>query len=713
MVPNYVRTSTFQSAIDSVTSINFSDGLNKSVQTQLILGDNVTALISAKYYDVLGRDSLTTKSFAYHTEKNFFDEDAPHSSWLNAANNYWSSDSIYPGTSVHRPSGGGKAYSEIAYYDDPLNRPSENGAPGASFYRGSGHTSQMWYYGVASNDAFLTFDQLKTVGSYEPNPGDTFYNLIITKDPNGKFTQEIKDNVYNHTLSTWAADTVTTEHASDHVIISKYLYDVLGKVTIEQPLGTPGGVTNYYENIYYTYDKLGRLITKKTPDAGTVSYAYDKADRLIEVTPANAISDSSTGRDYYISYVYDDLGRNIKIQKAFPPGTATPPPQDLIRNIYDDPSALSYYSNISAGIISSLQNCKGRLVAAIAFNNDIIPTSNFTLNLVFDIFSYDDEGRIQTKYKIVPGLANQTFSYEYDFQSKVTIERYSNGPLLTTEKQYFYDALGRLSEIKLKKNNENAKVVADFTYTAAGLCILKDLKDLNDGTQGALVTSEYTIRDWVAKINSISKPLNVPIFGEQLFYENSNQPYTEPSPYNGNISQIVFSYTSVYDKRFSYYYDDLNRLRKVNDDFGNSVAYNELFQYDKIGRITRKLANPSTFPAFPDNPPEYQYSPTSNQLQSITGKRDKTAGEHFNYVYDANGNMILDRYKKMVVKLDFRDMPYEFVFYNTIPDKYLDWLNLYSEVDKANNNGQYISKVVMHYDASGNRVLKTTLKGGF
>lgn len=77
-----------------------------------------------------------------------------------------------------------------------------------------------------------------------------------------------------------------------------------------------------------------------------------------------------------------------------------------------------------------------------------------------------------------------------------------------------------------------------------------------------------------------------------------------------------------------------------------------------------------------------------------------------NYLYDPNGNMVLDRSKNMVIEYNWRDMPTKFKFYSDIPlddpsGDPLQWSDLSSLSISA-----LISEVQMMYDSQGNRVQK-------
>jgi hypothetical protein len=146
----------------------------------------------------------------------------------------------------------------------------------------------------------------------------------------------------------------------------------------------------------------------------------------------------------------------------------------------------------------------------------------------------------------------------------------------------------------------------------------------------------------------------------------------------------------------SYSYDYVNRL--MNADHNGSPEYDASYTYDVIGRITYKKEGTGI-------KPDYKYFAGTSRLRNTDGSDDNK------YLYDKNGNMVVDVAKKMVIEYDWRDMPVAFRFYDALPGT-LPWDNskgtftgdpkTYVEA----NGGTLVSQVVMLYDASGNRVLK-------
>jgi YD repeat-containing protein len=92
---------------------------------------------------------------------------------------------------------------------------------------------------------------------------------------NGHTTREYKDNQGKVVLKEVQKDDGTW-------LSTKYVYDQYGQLRcVVPPKATgPADIELCY---FYTYDKFGRMITKKLPGAGTVYMVYDNRDRLVLV----------------------------------------------------------------------------------------------------------------------------------------------------------------------------------------------------------------------------------------------------------------------------------------------------------------------------------------------------------------------------------------------------------------------------------------------
>jgi len=467
--PNYVKTTVHNvNGSSDVESISYSDGLGRAIQSQVKLNEySGKVLVSGTYYDEVGRAKESVLPF---TEPQ-------------AALGFISGDmktkanAFYNGT-AQRPNAGNYAFSDVEYYNDPLGRVKSSGAPGEYYAlkydntatpNANGHPVQTWYLGVALEDYTITsgtnsitiengfidwnnldegvssavtvIDRLDAIVESQAyktpaGVGALTHFLTITRGPNpGVYTQQITD-IFGKVVKTWAHGTDNTNNAVQEMI-AEYDFDILGNPLTETP---PGGGA-LIDNSTYTYNTLGQVVTKTTPDAGTVSYEYDDAGRLIKsVNALQAVSNQS------VRYTYDKLGRLTKTELYDESATRSLGVRN--RKMYDDIADVKtllfeipdlYFSFINKS------NLRGRLVADIYYNVEK-PDEISEKTRVVDLFSYDDEGRVNFKIKKIPGYPLQLFSYGYDIHGKITHEYYNNLTFVS-HKVYTYNSDGQLEGV--------------------------------------------------------------------------------------------------------------------------------------------------------------------------------------------------------------------------------------------------------------------------
>jgi YD repeat-containing protein len=742
--PNFVRTTIFGvdwNAHDphNVVSTDYSDGLGRSIQSKLLLYSGQARVVSS-FFDDAGRPYLTTKPYIDKTTNPVGLFTPGDFNEINAIIDNF--DSYYSTIKNTDPSA--YAYSELQYYDDPLGRVKRAGAPGIDYRLGSGHFTSSWTFGVTTemvstpipisfsidisgtptpvtvtlNGGFIrTFTPTSPAG-IEIDILDGFYEhllsnpitgsdhfLTVTKDPDGKLTQVITD-LFGRTDSTRSVNGMQE-------IIAKYKYDILGNVLIEEAPNKADGSTLISDS-KYEYNTLGQLIRKESPDLFVESMTYDNAGN-IESKIVHGINGKCNDFDITYRYDYDDMSRLKVVRVPYYKTESVV----LVNYFYDNTEeffATARAYGIPTEYFENLENTQGKLVAEIAYNR---PAGNrfyfgrHTPKLVVDVYSYDGDGRIKTKFKVIPGLQLQTINYTYDNHGKMETEEFISGST-TSMKYYKYDADGNLKAIA--HNNENNDIV---TYLNDPHGWLKS-KDYSKLTGDKTVSYTYNIRDWMK--SSIFNGVNG--FKQELDYIGVSSP-----SYNGNIKKSTLTYTQgaktvKYNQDYSY--DAVNRLDNVETkNFSDNSPVpgfeNAKYQYDNAGRFTSKHEGSS-------NNNDYQYYKDGTNA-TCRLKQAKTGGKI--YIYDYKGNMIIDQSKNMYISYDWRNLPIKFDFYNSLPvgpdntskispDPYgtmtindneytnNESTNYIDYIDWLRENGEItlLSSVQMYYDASGKRVLK-------
>jgi YD repeat-containing protein len=454
------------------------------------------------------------------------------------------------------------------------------------------------------------------------------------------------------------------------------------------------------KNTEYTYNTLGQVKTKDTPDGGKFAYDYNDDGSIKEVS----VYDGTT-KVRKLSYSYDDLGRPLRTFEYY--GTNFEDRREVNFQVYDDIEDVKMrriFSGIDAAHRARIENTRGRVSAVISYNYS--GTSKETRTEVGELFSYDDEGRLRFKITTIQGIPGiQETWYEYDTHGKVTADFCFYGGKII-KKSYSYDALGRLHEVYHSvttdggQNYTNEKI-AGYHYDDLGMM---DGKNFSKITGGYGVGYGYDIKD---RLEVIAGTANKPGFAEAI---------TSYTP-AGNIHTAEYKYFTSgladpdEDYHMTYGYDHVSRLETVTptSDASHVTDFSAFYTYDKLGRFQSKTeGSNSTITG-------YGHYIDNSRLKEVVKN-----GVKQEYVYDAFGNMIVDFSKKMVIEYDWRNMPVAYRFYSELPtditrDNSGTCLlgDLYQHMEESDLNSaaiNLVSTVYMYYDASGNRVGKIEVK---
>ncbi len=270
-----------------------------------------------------------------------------------------------------------------------------------------GHTTDYQYDLL---DRLTEADEpLSTVSSYGYDPAG---NLTSVSDPRG--------------------------HETD------FAYDALGRMTeVDQPLG---------KTTAFTYDGVGNRLTRTTA-LGSLSYAYDAADRLASI---------SNGASVLRAYGYDDANRLLSATDADHQATTFGYDDDGNVTTLDDGRGQTVARGFDSrgdltsqidgrGALSFGYDAAGRMTSLtdpesqnLGFTYD--PEGNLTEadlpNGAATTNSYDDDGRLTATTSQTGSTTLQSFTYTYDAAGNRTAQT----DRLGAQTGYIYDALNRLTE---------------------------------------------------------------------------------------------------------------------------------------------------------------------------------------------------------------------------------------------------------------------------
>jgi RHS repeat-associated protein len=670
-----------QSICDVSQNIQYFDGLGRPLQTVEVKGSpGFNDIVQPMAYDQYGREATKYLPYANNpavTSDGSYKADAltvQQPGFYNTAT-AWAADVVRTG----------QPKSEILFEASPLNRPIEQGAPGADWQLG-GHTVKTEY---TSNDATVVtgywarwytvdFDTngIRTLNDHGSTgyPANQLF-VTISKDENwqsGKnhTTEEYKDKEGHVVLK-------RTFNGSD-VLSTYYVYDDFGNLCyVLPPKAEPdgGSISATTLNILcyqYRYDERNRLVEKRIPGKEWEYIIYNKLDQIVATQDGNQRTSNlwvftkydALGR-VAITGLWNNLGTAISRQalQSTIDGLTTPlwetrPAASswtntawpainaatgfvyyLSINYYDD---YTFQGNpYNTWVSNTMSNPTGLLTAALTTVLKDDGTYGFML---WSVNYYDSKGRVAQTFKqhYLGGAANYSasnydaISYTYNFDNSVASTNRdhfttsnTSATTLNVSNTYHYDHMGYKVASDQSTNGEPAIRLSQADYNEVGQLKGKHLHNVI-GQSGFLqdITYAYNERGWLTQINDPAvTPTGSQLFSLKLNY-NTTQYSGTVAQYNGNIAEQVYNAQNSGNQHVVYGYDALNRLTDGTSSAGLSETN---IGYDKGGNINALTRGGQAYSTLGYG---YENGGQSNRLSSVTGTGFATR----NYTYDDNGN---------------------------------------------------------------------------
>ena len=414
---------------------------------------------------------------------------------------------------------------------------------------------------------------------------------------------------------------------NNNPLITLYQYDGLGNLTcVEQHGGVMGtgcsssptnDATSPWRVRRFTYDSVGRLLTAKNPESGTISYSYDNDSNLLQKTsPAPNQTGSATQT---ISYCYDELHRVTgRAYGALSCPLASP--------------VVSYAYDLGT-------NAKGKLTSMA----DQAGSATY---------SYDILGRLSTETRSLIGANNalipKTLSYEYNLDGSLAKLHYPSGAVVT----YTPDSAGRVTQAVDSGNGINYVTAATYDATSA-------LTGFISGSGGvAAITNTFTYSKRLQPVTMSATTPSQTVFSIGYDFHLGNGD-------NGNVFGITNYKDTSRNQTFTY--DPLNRLISAQNAGTNCAAttangkteyWGNSYSYDAWGNLLGKTvtkcgAENLSVTADAHNwlhisPNDYQYDVAGNMTfdttENVNLSYDQenriTGAAGHGYIYDGDGNRV-------------------------------------------------------------------------
>ena len=440
----------------------------------------------------------------------------------------------------------------------------------------------------------------------------------------------------------------------------------------------------------YRYDGKGRLVEKKLPAKGWEYMVYDKLDRLTMSQDAGqrakkewlftrydrfgrvAYTGIATGESRAVEQANLNLAlsnhvertsnagftqNNMKVHYNPAIGGEISYPKNIKKLL-----SVNYYDEYPPDAPAAPENILGQPLMASATaggkSTKSLPLAVYLKNIENDDWSrtftyYDQKARVigTLHHNYLVGYTQ--IQMELDFAGVVQKthtyhKRDTKSPEVKIEERFVYDHQNRLVKHFHKINGKNEELLLENIYDELGRLSKKKVGG-SEGSPLQEVDYAYNIRGWLTSVNQ-PQNLGKDLFGFELKYQNPVSNGKDTPKYNGNISQMDWKTRSNNEelRRYTYQYDDLNRLTKsfyskplaVQP---NTGSYDEYLSYDVNGNI-------KTLSRFGDmDKPqavkidELSYTYIGNQLVKVSDNSQNPSGYPIGggvIPYDENGNMM-------------------------------------------------------------------------
>ena len=354
----------------------------------------------------------------------------------------------------------------------------------------------------------------------------------------------------------------------------------------------------------YKYDAAGNVIETIDASGNSALFKYDAVGNLIE-TKLHRVDEQDKVDSWEIT-AYEFDGRGLVTKQIDALGNVTTYKYDGNGNLSSKTDADGHtteYTYDSLDLVRSI-NYNGEKSVLYRYNatGDLIYMKDWLGETTFEVdlmhrmkkatdhngntvsYAYDATGQ-QTAIVYPDGT---TASYEYDLVSNQTAVTETDGSTTT----YEYDAMGRVSTMHYPNGWTEY-----YTYDAVGRLISVD------------------------DTHPSEKP-------------SKTQKHTYRYDPNGNLTYEYMrgNGTGQAKTETTYTYDELDRLVKAHDEYGN---YTREYTYDSLGNLTYETGNGS-------HAADHRYNDLNQQISRSTDNwKTSTASE-----YDARGNLVLESYVK-------------------------------------------------------------------
>ncbi|MGY6274216.1 RHS repeat-associated core domain-containing protein [Methylomonas sp. MgM2] len=357
---------------------------------------------------------------------------------------------------------------------------------------------------------------------------------------------------------------------------TSYAYDGVNRLLRET---YPDPAPNIRE---FSYDGVGNLLTRTDQKGQVTQYRYSDlyflTERIYPVSPADTLSYDLSGRmlsaerdGWLVTFDYDGANRV----------TETSQNGRVVSYVHDIPGRTRTITYPGGRVVTESMDPRARLSSVNRGPGPVFPITQIAL------YNYDLGNRVQTRQYENGVIAD----YTYNANNWITGLEHTIGSTLIAGFGHDYDAEGnKLYEDKTHDGGHSEAYQYDEVYR---LIDYKVGTLIGSSVPVPLTQSQYDLDklgNWDHKVkdgvtqtrehNAVNEITSIQVDGNPLVPIGHDD--------NGNLEE---------DKRYSYAYDEENRLTGVTrKSDGKPVGQ---YRYDALSRRITKIANPALLPSVP------------------------------------------------------------------------------------------------------------------
>jgi RHS repeat-associated protein len=566
-----------------------------------------------------------------------------------------------------------------------------------------------------ANGNFYTQDITNGESNAEPTGTITALSTYYIYNDLGQMIYEVPQNAIKAMVNDLSfGDLLGTNQSIFNNLIYAYHYDERGRLIEKHVPGTFGATTTNVGWHYFLYNKRDQLVLSQDPNqamAATKNYTFTKYDAHGRVILTGKFNSSLSRASIQTTLNSQTIfWENRSTESGNVQGYTNSSYPTTQAEIY----TVSYYDDYDfpIGTANLYQpwenNVMSHRTRGMLTGSKVKILGSNPVKYLLSINYYDEFGRTIQSHIEHHKHGWDVYNNEYDFTGKLTKSQrdhtYSGNDPLTIINRYTYDTEGRPNDVYQTTGNDPEMIVSSLSYNALGQVIKKSLH--NDAESSDFMQNidyRYNEKGWLTNINNsplvddggiTNSDIN-DVFGEEILYHTGSILYTDgmltpddvgirmKKRYDGNIAAIKWQTkdptidgTTKSQNCYVYRYDDLGRMTGgfyamdgrggfQPDIFSNAFHhFDEKVSYDINGNILL-INRKNGVNAMDDLKYTYNNGYKLTKVSDFSTATYSSEYPHFidgtntddDYIYDNNGNQIVDKNKGIEITYNYLNLP--------------------------------------------------------